>query len=67
MLFYNNSKNDNFRYESCVRVREYSCLFISCYVNFGISIKLYICFNKLVLGIWRGYYIRKRNRRKSYF
>lgn len=37
----------------------------SCVVTMEVSGTTYICLKKVVLGVWHGYYIRKRCRRKA--
>lgn len=48
-------KNNN-NFKKCLLFNFYSIIFILS--------KCFVCLKKLVLGIWRGYYIRKRARRK---
>jgi len=37
----------------------------SCVVTMEVSGISYICLKRVVLGVWHGYYIRKRRRRKA--
>jgi len=37
----------------------------SCVVTMEVSGTTYICLKRVVLGVWHGYYIRKRRRRKA--